>query len=132
MIAPPTITPPASKRTVMSLPKRDELLLRSVLALPSASMSGFACRICCSSEPAAAAAPAAAPAPALALLAPLARFETSAMNWSMSLVFSDLPAPLSPEMTMLWSARPASIAECASAATAYTCGGLPAEEPPAR
>ena len=83
-------------------------------------MSGFACRICCSSEPAAA---------APALLAPLARFDTSAMNWSMSLVFSDLPAPLSPEMTMLWSARPESIAACVSAATAYTCGGLPAGEP---
>lgn len=37
-----------SKLTVINLPKRDELLLRSVLAFPKASRIGFAARICCS------------------------------------------------------------------------------------
>lgn len=42
------IVPLLSKFTVINLPKRDELLLRRVLAFPNASRIGFAARICCS------------------------------------------------------------------------------------
>jgi len=41
----------SSKRIVTYLPKRDELLLRTVFALPSPSRIGFDCRIRCESEP---------------------------------------------------------------------------------
>ena len=42
------IVPLLSKFTVINLPKREELLLRSVFAFPNASKIGFAARICCS------------------------------------------------------------------------------------
>ena len=51
MMPPPVIDPLLSKLIVINLPKRDELLLRRVLALPNASRIGFAARICCSRVP---------------------------------------------------------------------------------
>lgn len=48
MIPPPMIVPLLSKFTVINFPKREELLLRRVLAFPKASRMGLAARICCS------------------------------------------------------------------------------------
>ena len=44
-MAAPTMLPERSKWMLMNLPKRLELSLRSVLALPNASSSGFVCGI---------------------------------------------------------------------------------------
>ena len=40
----PTMLPLESMRILTNLPKRDELLLRAVLALPKASSTGLDCR----------------------------------------------------------------------------------------
>ena len=92
-----TTAPRSSRCSSIHLPKRLELLLRRVLALPNASSSGFACSTRAStaaSEP-----------------------PTSAMNARQCLVASVLPAPLSPEMSTAWSAASSSSDECAEAAT---------------
>lgn len=71
----------------MNFPKRDELLFRTVCALPKASRIGFARRIC--SE-------------RLERLRPpdfgrgVSEFATAARYWMTFLVFSVLPAPDSP------------------------------------
>ena len=41
----PRMLPVLEKRSAVHLPKREELLLRSVLALPKASVTGFVCRM---------------------------------------------------------------------------------------
>ena len=41
----PTMLPLGSMRILTNLPKRDELLLRAVLALPNASSTGLDCRM---------------------------------------------------------------------------------------
>lgn len=47
----PAIAPEGEKKMRMNFPKRDELLLRIVCALPNASRIGLAWRICLSSRP---------------------------------------------------------------------------------
>jgi len=47
----PAIAPLCEKNILMNFPNRDELLFRIVWALPNASSTGLACRICCSSRP---------------------------------------------------------------------------------
>ena len=98
------IPPVWPKCTSMNLPKRLELLLRSVFALPNASSSGFAWSTFAStfcSEPA-----------------------TSARYERQCFVASVLPAPLSPEIRIAWSALSSAIALCAAAATWKTCGAM--------
>ena len=76
------------KLSLMSLPKRDELSLRSVLALPHASSSGEeAISLSVRDGP---------PEP---LVGPL---DISLRYSSKSLVVSVLPEPLSPLITMAW------------------------------
>ena len=47
----PAMAPDGEKKMRTNFPKRDELLLRIVCALPNDSRIGFACRICRSSSP---------------------------------------------------------------------------------
>lgn len=47
----PAIAPEGEKKMRMNFPKRDELLLRIVCALPNASRIGLAWRICLSRSP---------------------------------------------------------------------------------
>jgi len=80
-----------------NLPKRDELSLRTVLALPKASRRGFMpstlwATPAGSSEVA---------SEATAAVSSARRGE--ARYFMMTFMASVLPAPLSPEMTMLWS-----------------------------
>ncbi len=83
----PAICPDLLNSIRMNLPKRDELLFRTVCALPNASSIGLALRICCERfenwrvggfEPIA------------------SDVATAARYWITFLVFSVLPAPDSP------------------------------------
>lgn len=47
----PAIAPAGEKNILINFPNRLELLFRIVWAFPKASKMGFACRICCSSNP---------------------------------------------------------------------------------
>ena len=76
--------------TVTSLPKRDELLLWTVLALPKASITGFACITCFSNRPRCRDPPCCDPRLA------------SASKLRICFVASVLPAPDSPEMMHDW------------------------------
>lgn len=49
-MSPPANFPVPEKWVRINLPKRDELLLRTVLALPKASNTGLVCTICSSRE----------------------------------------------------------------------------------
>lgn len=82
----PTIEPVRVRLTLISLPKRDELLLRSVLALPKASISGLASRTLFWM---------------LALLDPPC-WLFSATYCKNSLVVSVFPAPDSPDTIQDW------------------------------
>jgi hypothetical protein len=101
---PPMAMPRPSKCTVMSLPKRELLLLRSVAALPNASSSSVDVSRRSLTTPARdstasaldGAPPAGLPPAALASDAPLTRDRNS----SACLHASVLPAPLSPEIVM--------------------------------
>ena len=78
----------------MNLPKRDELSLRMVLALPSVSSSGLDCSSLFCRCPAAAAAP---PWLLASRLLVLTRYSSTRR------VDSVLPAPDSPETKIVWS-----------------------------
>ena len=140
MTLPPTSRPLASSTATRThLPKRDELVLRAVVALPSASSSGLACSsraVSCPPSPpppSAAPPPPPPPPPPAAATARLlrddddddeARRERHTRYRIATLIDSVLPAPLSPETTTLcppppWRARP-----YARSTTAYTCGGM--------
>lgn len=83
----PTIAPAGPNSILINLPKRDELLLRIVCALPKASMIGFAWIIFSSRL----------------LASPEA--EMLAKYWMTRLVFSVLPAPDSPVIRIDWFCR---------------------------
>ena len=111
MMLPPTIAPVRLNLISVHLPKRDELSLRVVLALPNDSMSGLDLRICCSSDS------------VFSPVASDARPDASARNWSTSFIVSVLPAPDSPEITTAWSRKSASKFAYALSAMAKMCGG---------
>ena len=73
------------KKISIQRPKRDELLLRNVFALPNASKIGLVDRICASKSD----------SPSTEATAP--------MYWRHFLVFSVFPAPLSPVTRIDWS-----------------------------
>ena len=103
MMRQPQIWPRPVKCTSIHLPKREELLLRTVLALPKASSTGFA-------------------ASSLSCMLPSELPAASAKNLRQCLVASVLPAPDSPEMMMLWSRRSPRRPRYAEAAVWNTCG----------
>ena len=105
MICEPQICARMLKCTSIHLPKRDELLLRTVLALPNASRMGLADSSLASM-------------PAFFSLEPAA----SAKNCRHFLVASVLPAPDSPEMMMDWLACSLRRPWKAAAAIWNTCG----------
>ena len=112
---------PAARRncTFMNLPKREELSLRSVLALPKASST----TLDCSSRVSRPSASASGTAPSGA--SPLAR---TVRKKRMILELSVLPAPDSPEMTIDWlcgASGSTDICRNAASATAYGCGAAP-------
>ena len=98
MMDPPTMAPVRLNLISVHLPKREELLLRVVLALPKASISGLLLSTCCSRL--SVFSPSLAPAIC-------ARPDASARNCSTSFMVSVFPAPLSPLMTTAWSLKSA-------------------------
>ena len=88
----PAICPDRVNSMRMNLPKRDELLLRTVCAFPKASRIGFALKICCerfeNCRP-----PDLAPG--------VSEVATAARYWITFLVFSVFPAPDSPLQNLL-------------------------------
>ena len=88
----------------ISLPKRDELRLRTVTAQPKASSTGFAAISASASAP-------------LSRREWCARYVTSARHDSV------LPAPDSPDTTIDWSRASEMSMRRARSAIAYTCGG---------
>ena len=88
MILPPTISPRPLNWMSKNFPKRDELLLRTVLAFPKASRMGEESTIIRSM----ALCPPSASGPLL----------TVVRYWSTYLVASVFPAPDSPLMRTLW------------------------------
>ena len=95
------------KKISTYFPKRDELLLRFVLALPNASRMGFASRIFSSTPPSDSA--------------------TSARYFKQNFVHTVLPAPDSPLITTdcaVFSVIPSRRFLYASDAVMKTCGGM--------
>ena len=96
----------------MNLPKREELSLRSVLALPKASRMGFAASTFLSAP--------------LALPAQSARYSRHTLHVTV------LPAPDSPEMSTDWFAPFSTTFWYAAPMTRYGCGASSASVPAAR
>ena len=103
MICEPQICARPEKCTSIHLPKREELLLRTVLALPKASRMGLADS-------------------SLSAMPAVVEPAASAKNLRHCFVASVLPAPLSPEMMMAWSLRSVRRPKKAAAATWKMCG----------
>ena len=99
----------------MNFPKRDELSLRTVLALPNVSRIGLDWSTCCSTVRFSS--PPLAPAPGEAACPP-----RKARKFMMSLLVSVLPAPLSPLISTDWEWPSLHIFRYALSAMAYTCG----------
>mmetsp|Transcript_26578 Transcript_26578/g.84251 ORF Transcript_26578/g.84251 Transcript_26578/m.84251 type:complete len:211 (+) Transcript_26578:656-1288(+) len=118
----------ASKLILVYLPKRDELWLRTVLALPSDSSTGDDWTMRVLSASAASLAPSDRRRP-FELICPAAKATRQVMYRIRILADSVLPAPDSPDTTTDWFCRAvggSSSARYAASAIAYWCGGVPA------
>ena len=111
----PEILPEPSKCTVTSLPKRDELSLRSVFALPKASSTGLECTSSSCSETWPSVAATAASSPCVPA--------TAARKRKTCFEFSVLPEPDSPEVTSACDWPCMHSALYASAVSEKMCGG---------